>query len=283
MATFTNFATLSYSGGTTNSNTVVGELLETLSAAKVAVTNDYSARDNVTYIISLINSGTAALTGLTVTDDLGSYLFDSETVYPLRYVTGSVRYYVNGVLQTAPAVVAGPPMVISGISVPAGGNVMLIYEAEVTAYAPLASGAEITNEAAISGGGLSTPVTATETVSVRNRAELTVSKAISPAAVAENGQLTYTFVIENSGNSAAAAEDNVVLRDVFDPILESITVTYNGTLWTEEVDYTYDRATGEFVTLPGQIVVPAAEYMQNSDGTWTVSPGTVSLSITGTV
>ena len=283
MATFTNFATLSYSGGTTNSNTVVGELLETLSAAKVAVTNDYSARDNVTYIISLINSGTAALTGLTVTDDLGSYLFDSETVYPLRYVTGSVRYYVNGVLQTAPAVVAGPPMVISGISVPAGGNVMLIYEAEVTAYAPLASGAEITNEAAISGGGLSTPVTATETVSVRNRAELTVSKAISPAAVAENGQLTYTFVIENSGNSAAAAEDNVVLRDVFDPILENITVTYNGTFWTEEVDYTYDRATGEFVTLPGQIVVPAAEYMQNSDGTWTVSPGTVSLSITGTV
>ena len=283
MATFTNFATLSYSGGTTNSNTVVGELLETLSAAKVAVTNDYSARDNVTYIISLINSGTAALTGLTVTDDLGSYLFDSETVYPLRYVTGSVRYYVNGVLQTAPAVVAGPPMVISGISVPAGGNVMLIYEAEVTAYAPLASGAEITNEAAISGGGLSTPVTATEAVSVRNRAELTVSKAISPAAVAENGQLTYTFVIENSGNSAAAAEDNVVLRDVFDPILENITVTYNGTLWTEEVDYTYDRATGEFVTLPGQIVVPAAEYMQNSDGTWTVSPGTVSLSITGTV
>ena len=283
MATFTNFATLSYSGGTTNSNTVVGELLETLSAAKVAVTNDYSARDNVTYIISLINSGTAALTGLTVTDDLGSYLFDSETVYPLRYVTGSVRYYVNGVLQTAPAVVTGPPMVISGISVPAGGNVMLIYEAEVTAYAPLASGAEITNKAAISGGGLSTPVTATETVSVRNRAELTVSKAISPAAVAENGQLTYTFVIENSGNSAAAAEDNVVLRDVFDPILENITVTYNGTLWTEEVDYTYDRATGEFVTLPGQIVVPAAEYMQNSDGTWTVSPGTVSLSITGTV
>ena len=28
MASFTNFATLSYNGGTTNSNTVTGELLE---------------------------------------------------------------------------------------------------------------------------------------------------------------------------------------------------------------------------------------------------------------
>ena len=47
MATFTNFATLSYNGGTTNSNTVVGELLETLSITKSAVTNDYSAEDDI--------------------------------------------------------------------------------------------------------------------------------------------------------------------------------------------------------------------------------------------
>ena len=33
MATFTNYATLSYNGGTTDSNTVTGELLATLSMA----------------------------------------------------------------------------------------------------------------------------------------------------------------------------------------------------------------------------------------------------------
>lgn len=37
MATFTNFATLSYNGGTTNSNTVTGELLETLTATETIV------------------------------------------------------------------------------------------------------------------------------------------------------------------------------------------------------------------------------------------------------
>ena len=34
MAIFTNYATLSYNGGTINSNTVTGELLETISATK---------------------------------------------------------------------------------------------------------------------------------------------------------------------------------------------------------------------------------------------------------
>ena len=52
MATFTNFATLSYNGGTTTSNIVTGELLETLSATKTAVSNDYTSKDDVTYVIS---------------------------------------------------------------------------------------------------------------------------------------------------------------------------------------------------------------------------------------
>lgn len=52
------------------------------------------------------------------------------------YTENSLRYYINGVLQAAPTVTAGPPLVISGISVPAGGNALLVYEAAVTAYAP---------------------------------------------------------------------------------------------------------------------------------------------------
>ena len=72
MATFTNFATLSYRGGTTESNTVVGELLEPLTMTKTAVMDDYTAKDDVTYVISLVNSGTTALTGLTVTDENGN-------------------------------------------------------------------------------------------------------------------------------------------------------------------------------------------------------------------
>ena len=80
MAQFTNFATLSYSGGTTDSNTVTGELLEILSATKSAVAENYTAGDSITYVISLVNSGAVALTGLTVTDDLGGYSCGDGTV-----------------------------------------------------------------------------------------------------------------------------------------------------------------------------------------------------------
>ena len=283
MATFTNFATLSYNGGTTTSNVVTGELLETLSATKIAVMDDYTAKDDVTYVVTLLNSGTAPLNGLTVTDDLGGYLFEGDTVYPLEYTNGSIHYYINGVLQADPAVTAGPPLVITGITVPAGGNVMLIYAATVTELAPLAADDTITNTAVVTGGGLAAPVTASEIIETEDRADLTISKAVSPAVVTENGQLTYTFVIANHGNTPAVATDDVVVSDVFDPILNPITVTFNGSVWAEGVNYTYDESTGTFATLPGQITVPAATYTQNEDGTWIVNPGTVILTVTGTV
>ena len=57
MASFTNFATLIYNGGTSNSNTVTGELLETLTLTKTAASSRYTARDNVTYVLSLVNDG----------------------------------------------------------------------------------------------------------------------------------------------------------------------------------------------------------------------------------
>ena len=283
MATFKNFATLSYNGGVLTSNTVTGELLETLSATKTAVRDVYGVGEDLTYVISLLNTGAVALTNLTLTDDLGGYDFGGTTVYPLAYAAGSVRYYVNGVLQATPAVDPGPPLSITGISVPAGGNAIIVYEADVTAYAPLASASEIINTVTVTGGGLTTPVVATETVTVRDGASLAISKTLEPAIVSENGQITYTFVIENYGNTDAVATDNVVLSDNFDPILNPISVTYNGAVWTEGVNYTYDAATGAFATVAGQITVPAATYVQNPDGTWNIIPGSSVVVVSGTV
>ena len=283
MASFTNFATLSYNGGTTNSNTVTGELLEVLTAEKSAVTETYTRDGNVVYTLSLVNSGTAALTGLTVTDNLGGYTFDGETVYPLRYAEGTLRYYVNGILQTAPTVTAGPPLTVTGLTVPAGGSAMLVYKADVTGYARPDADGTIVNTATVTGDGLAAPLTASATIGTAEGAELRISKAICPAAVTENGQLTYTFVIENTGNMAAAEAENVVLSDTFNPILKGLTATYNGTAWTAGTNYTYDETTGVFTTLAGQIQVPAATYTQRADGTWAIAPGTAVVTVTGTV
>ena len=283
MASFTNFATLSYNGGTTNSNIVTGEILEALTAVKTAVSANYSAGDRITYALSLVNTGTAAITDYTVTDNLGGYTVGANTVYPLAYNAGTVRYYINGVLQTAPTVTAGPPLTVTGLTIPAGGSAVLIYETTATPVAPLATGSSITNTATITGGGLTNPITAQATVETATSADLTISKALSPTTVTENGQITYTFVISNTGNTEATAADNVVVTDTFDPILRNIAVTYNGTAWTDGTNYTYNAATGVFTTLAGQITVPAATFTQNTDGTFTVTPGTATLVITGTV
>lgn len=283
MATFTNKATLTYNGGTVDSNTVTGELLEVLSLTKTAITTEYTEGDTITYVVSLVNTGTTPLTAVTLTDDLGAYESGTETLVPLTYVNGTATYYVNGVLQAAPTVTATSPLTVSGITIPAGGNALLIYEAQANGFAPPEIGGSITNTATATGGGIATPISDTAVITAEAQADLTISKAISPAVVTENGQLTYTFVIENTGNTPATATDNLVVTDTFSPILDPITVTYNGTTWAAGTNYTYNPATGEFATFPGQITVPAATYTQNTDGSYTVTPGVAVLTVTGTV
>ena len=283
MAQFTNQAQLAYGNSVTNSNIAVGEILEVLSATKTAVRSSYAQNDSVTYIVSVVNSGTMAFAGLVLTDDLGEYTSGAQTLTPLTYVTGTARYYVNGILQTTPSVAAGTPLVISGITVPAGGNAIIIYEAEVNQYAPLELESTITNTAVLSGAGI-TPITVTEVIGVESEPLLSITKSINPVPVSENGILTYTFVIQNSGNAAADVDEAAVITDVFDPILSNLTVTFNGTVWTEGVNYNYDEMTGTFTTIAGQVTVPAATFTQNPvTGIWTINPGVSTLVISGTV
>ena len=284
MAIFSNQATLTYNGNTTNSNIAYGEILDVLVATKTAVQGSYTPGELVTYVVTLRNTGNTALTDLTVTDDLGAYLFGDATVYPLTYEAGSATVFVNGVSQADPTVAAGPPLVVSGLSVPAGGDLVLVYQARANAFADPAAGGTIVNTVTVTGNGLNNPVTATETVTGSTAADLSITKSISPAQVVDNDRVTYTFVIRNSGNEAVVATDDAIITDTFDPILTDLTVTYNGETWTEGIQYTYDVATGLFTTLPGALTVPAATYTQDpATGEYTVTPGIVTLVVTGTI
>ena len=284
MAIFSNQATLTYNGNTTNSNIAYGEILEVLTATKTAVEGTYAPGQLVTYAVTLRNTGGSALTGVTVTDDLGGYTFNGATVYPLTYEAGSATLFVNGVPQTAPAVTAGPPLVVSGLTVPAGGDLVLVYQARANQFADPTADGTIVNTVTATGDGITTPVTATETVTADAEPNLTISKSINPTQVVDNDRLTYTFVIQNTGNEAVVATDNAAITDTFDPILTDLVVTYNGVTWTEGVQYTYDAATGLFTTLPGALTVPAATYTQDPvTGAYTLTPGIVTLAVTGTI
>lgn len=284
MATFYNKATLTYNNGSTDSNVVTGELTEVLSATKTALDDEYNRDCPNTYLINIVNTGCTAFAGLTVTDDLGKYRHHScGSLTPLDYVEGSVKYFVNGVLQPDPTVTSTSPLTITGINVPANGNVLIIYKAYANEYAPLGHCASITNTATISGSTLQNDIEASETVNFTNTTNLSITKTLCPETVTENCEITYTFIIQNRGGAAVIASDNAVVTDTFNPILSNISVTLDGTPLAPTTGYTYNTATGEFATVAGAITVPAAAFSSDENGVWTTTPGVTVLKVTGTI
>lgn len=282
MATFFNQATLSYRRGVVNSNITQGELLAVLSVTKTAIVGEYSRNSHITYAVNIINSGNTSFTGISVKDTLGSYSVNGDMVKPLDYIQGSIKYFINGVLQTAPTVSVGSCLVFSCINIPANAVATLIYTVQVNRFAPLSEGALIENTVIVGCGTNS--VVATETVNASENPELLIVKSLNPTTVTQSDRVTYTVTIQNIGNTPATIEDNVVITDLFNPILSDVIVTYNGEQWSEPSNYTYNKTTGLFQSASGQITVPAATYSVNDEnGEWIVNPGIAILTITGTV
>lgn len=288
MAAFYNQATLSYNGNVLSSNVTAGEIIGVLSATQDAIIQTYAPDSENVYVINIVNSGSEDLTNLTVTSNLGAYTTGEETapkitVVPLTYTEGTVNYYVNGVEQPTPTVTSTSPLTVTGISIPAGGNAAIVYAVKTNQYAPYGDGASITVTATVSGSNIS-DVTATAVTTPAAEPVLAISKSLSPTTVEENGTVTYTFIIQNSGAAEAAASEDIIFSDIFDPVLTGLAARFNGTEWTEGTNYNYDDTTGVFTSLAGEITVPAAQYSQDTaTGVWSVQPGVSTLVITGTI
>ena len=284
MQTFYNQAILSHNNIVRTSNIVTGIITEVITVSKYSTKDTYTHGDEITYVVSIANSGTTAINGLTLNDNLGAYDFGTETRIPLDYVEGTLLYYVNGVLQASPTVVSENGLIISPINIPAGGNAMLIYTVEVNAFAPLGVPTGVTNTVTVSGDALVSEVIATRTITPSTGADLAIVKALNPSTVMEGGLLTYTLTIQNYGSTPVVATENAVVQDTLNPILKNLTVTFNGEVWSNPENYTYNETTGQFSTVEGNITVPAASYVQDPvSGAWTVTPGVSIITISGNV
>lgn len=284
MATFTNQATLTYNGITALSNIVTGEILEELAITKYATKRTYNSNDIVTYLVSIVNTGTTDYTNLTLTDDLGAYTVGTTTVTPLDYIPGTINQLNNGVLVAEPTVTSQNPLTITGVNVPAGGNTTVSYSARPNEFTPLETTSQLTNTVTATGAGLTEPISSFDVIEPENAPDLSITKSANPTTVSENGTITYTFVINNNGNTQASPADNVVVSDLFNPILTISSVTLDGTPLAQTTGYNYDTATGQFSTVAGQITVPPATYTQDPNtGVITTTPGQTTLVVTGTV
>ncbi|MDO5558612.1 MAG: hypothetical protein Q4F95_03340 [Oscillospiraceae bacterium] len=286
MAQFSNQASLTYNGVTTTSNTITGEITEVLKIFKDAAAQQYQYGDTIYYEINLQNQGTSDYSNLTITDDLGVYTSGTDTFIPLTFVPNSAIFFSDGIIQQPPTTqIADGKLVISGLSVKANKSSHVLYSVTVNSFAPLSTGSIIENTATISGGTLASPISATEIVTVNTQPNLTIFKDVYPKTIVDNGQITYTFTIQNTGDEATAAA-LISVSDIFTPAIENISVSLDGVTWPATDNYTYSITDGKgvFVTEPGKITVPAADITQNPvTGEWTINPGIRTLTVTGTV
>ena len=280
MATFFNQASINLGGAVTNSNITVGEITSGLTLTKTAATSQYGAGEGITYVVSIVNSEPSGSSGITLEDNLGRFTIGTQEITPLTYVDGSILFYLDGVLQPAPTVTVGQTLAIGPFDIPQGSNATIIYEAIANSSAPLGAGESITNTVTLNGG--SCELSDSATVPTRDEPRLTIAKSVCPATVTCAGEITYTIVIQNLGNTAVVATDNLIVNDTFNPVLSDIAVTLDGAPLAEGTGYTYNAETGEFATLPGAVPVPAATFTRDSvTGIISTTPGVAVITITG--
>ena len=282
----TNQASVAYEYNGQNasalSNVASATLTEPVTVEKVSIQSVYRYGDEIAYSVSFENSGSTALASVTVTDDLGTYTPAGGTtaVTPLTYVAPAILL-IDGVYSGAIVpTVTGSSVTFTLPALAAGSRAQILYRAAINGYAPLAPNATITNTATLTAPGINTPVSDSNTITVDEYAQVTVTKSMSPANVVDGDALTYTFVINNYGNAAA---ENIVLQDTFDPAPQNITVQLNG-VTQPGTDYTY---IGGVLTYPvagasQTLSLPAATITQDpTTGVVSIVPSSLTITVTG--
>lgn len=287
MATIENFATVSYtSGGITEtkvSNLAEIGLESAVSFNKTTLGDTYGEESVITYILSITNTSTSAITNVSITDDLGSFTFGTMELTPLAY-TAPALLLIDGqdvsTQLTVDSSVAGS-LNFTFPTLPAGATANIVYRAAVNEYAPLDLNSSITNTASLTSDTECGDGSASATVNAASAANVSVFKQMSPNPVVCGDTVTYTIRIYNYGNIPA---ESLTLTDTFNPAPDTITVTQDGTLLSP-ADYTYAGGT---LTAPSAtatpVSVPAATFTRDvATGIVSVTPGMVEYVITGQI
>lgn len=287
MATIENFATVSYTSGGV-SETKVSNLAEiglesAISFTKATLGDTYSEDSVITYILSMSNTSSSPISNVSVSDDLGSFVFNASELSPLSYASPALLLIDGQDVSAQLTTDATDPQLIrfSFPTLPAGATANIVYRASVNEYAPLDVGATITNTATLTSDSDCADGSASATITALSAANVSVFKQMSPNPVVCGDTVTYTIRVYNYGNIEA---EDLVLSDTFNPAPTSVTVSRDGTLLLA-TDYTYTDGT---LTVPSTadspVSVPAATFTRDATtGIVTVTPGIVEYVVTGVI
>lgn len=276
-----NFATLTYNSGddtgAATSNVVSTNLLDSygLTVNKISLNEDWRPGENITYLVTVTNTGTQPLFAVQFTDDLGG----GDTA--LEYLEGSAAVVTDSTVTGVTPVSTQPLIIPVADVLPAGDSVTAVYVAQVQGDIS-DSISDITNTVSAVGregsaeGAVVESDEASATLPRADFAQVDIVKTVDKAVVSSGETLTYTFTIENSGNIPAT---NVVITDTLpagfevtsiSSVTDGVTTVYDETDYTIDADNTLTLPTGTDVT----ITVPARTAAGN---------GVTVVTVTGTV
>lgn len=282
---FTNRAALSYGGISVSSNTVSGQLVSPLSLYKSASAAGYQSGGQLQYTLTVVNTSDTPYPALTLTDNLGVYPFQTATRFPLSYVDGSASltaYGAGGINSLPLTVTAVADGIRFSFDMPASATALLLYTAQTTVFAPPAAGSEIVNTATLGGDYPLLPTAASLSLPAAVSAQPVISKCVSSETISPGQQVTFTLTLSNYGNYPITASDYVVISDTLSPPLTGVSVYADGLLWTQGVQYDYSESAAYFITQPGAIALPAATFTRDDFGSWSVTPSSLVIKISGT-
>ncbi len=279
MAQITNSASATYNFGrdgrdNVTSNLAVANILEeyAITGTKTALNETFRPGENITYQVTVTNTGTSPLFAVTISDDLGT------STNRMMYLANSARLIRDGLVTDINPITATPLSFVLTSPLQSGETAILTYIARV----PQEFGNNvqaITNTATIlgrEGSATGTEVRVTPsptfTITLEEFANLSINKTVSTAEITQNVPFTYSLDIENSGNTTATG---VVVTDVLPEnfVISSITYTKGGVTQTlSSSDYSVDESTNT-------LIIPAGSTLSIS-----VDPNEeVNISITGSI
>lgn len=242
-----NSANITYQHGTlteaANSNMVTTMLTESygLTAEKISSNTNWRPSENLSFILSVKNTGTEPVYEISLQDNLGG-----NTTRLLNYIAGSAKMIKNDVVTGIAPTNVSPLTFVLPEPLQADETVLISYVAKVIGNIDSAV-TEITNtvtvvghEVSASGPTITVDPAPSLTLPKANYADVRVEKSVDKLQVSSGEQLTYTFRLENSGNIEAT---NIVIRDDLPAqfTIDTITSLTNGVLTTfDATDYSVD-------------------------------------------
>ena len=266
-----NSATLTYNSGDNTgsaaSNVVSTSLLDSYSitAVKTSANDSWRPSENITYLVTVTNTGTQPLYNVQVSDDLGG------ATAPLVYLANSALIIDEGTVTPVTPTSVNPLVIPVAPVLQSGDSITVLYVAQVSGAVAdtvetITNTAQVTaREQSATGAVVTAQPAPTVTLPREDFAQIDIVKTADKAVISSGDTLTYTFTIENSGNIPAT---NVVITDTLptgftiqsiQSVTDGVTTIYGATDYTVDASNTLTLPTGGAQT----ITVPARTELGN--------------------